>query len=122
MIYITSDIHIPIDVKKIGSKAFSARLSVTEEDTLIICGDFGGVWSGDNTEKYWLDWLAKKPFTTVFIDGNHENHRSLAEEFPEVDFCGGRAHRIRKNVRYKAFKIHQQKRSKKRIYSLDCKF
>ena len=28
-------------------------------------------------EKYWLDWLDKKPFTTLFIDGNHENHDRL---------------------------------------------
>lgn len=98
MIYITSDIHIPIDVGKISTRAFTRRFHVSPSDTLIICGDFSGVWAGDGTEKYWLEWLSKKPFTTLFIDGNHENHRRLATEFPVVDFCGGRAHRIRENV------------------------
>ena len=98
MIYITSDIHIPEDVKKINTRFFSRRLHVSESDTLLICGDFGGVWDGDSAEKHWLDWLAEKPFTTLFIDGNHENHKRLATEFPEIDFRGGRAHRIQENV------------------------
>lgn len=98
MIYLASDTHIPVDVQKINTRSFSERFHVTETDTLIVCGDFGGVWAGDGTEKYWLNWFSNKPFTTLFIDGNHENHRRLAAEFPEVDFCGGRAHKIRENV------------------------
>ena len=44
-------------------------------DYVIICGDFGGVWNKDeesNTETMLLDWLECKPFTTLFVDGNHE--------------------------------------------------
>lgn len=98
MIYIASDIHIPNDIQKINARSFSERFNVSETDTLIICGDFGGVWAGGGTEKYWLDWFFRKPFATLFIDGNHENHCRLATEFPEVDYCGGRVHRIRENV------------------------
>jgi len=98
MIYITSDLHIPEDIKKINTRSFARRLHVSDADTLLVCGDFGGIWNGDSAEKHWLDWLEDKPFTTLFIDGNHENHRRLSDEFPEIDFCGGRAHRIRNNI------------------------
>ena len=49
-------------------------------------------------EKYWLDWLAGKNFTLLFCDGNHENHDRLSKAYPEVDFHGGRAHKIRENI------------------------
>jgi hypothetical protein len=49
---------------------------MTKADYVIICGDFDGVWAKDEEskeEKYNLDWLNNKPFTTLFVDGNHEN-------------------------------------------------
>ena len=70
MIYITGDTHIPIDIKKLNTKNFSEQKTLTKEDYVIICGDFGGVWNGKNEEKYWLNWLKNKNFTTLFIDGN----------------------------------------------------
>lgn len=30
---------------------------LTRDDIVIIAGDFGYVWGGDNTEAYWLKWL-----------------------------------------------------------------
>lgn len=48
---------------------------MTKDDYVIICGDFGGVWDykiSSPSENYWLDWLNDKPFTTLFVDGNHE--------------------------------------------------
>ena len=46
-----------------------------------------------------LDWLECKPFTTLFVCGNHENFdRLYSEEFPVVDFHGGKAHKIRENL------------------------
>lgn len=36
-------------------------------------------WSGSNEEKYWLDWLGDRPWTTLFVDGNHECFPHLAE-------------------------------------------
>ena len=72
---------------------------MTRDDTVIVCGDFGGVWHDSAEERYWLKWLNKKPFTTVFVDGNHENFdRLCSDEFPVVDFHGGKAHRIRPNI------------------------
>ena len=55
-----------------------------KEDYVIICGDFGGVWDTDRfrvrespSEKAGLDWLEQKPFTTLFVPGNHENYDRL---------------------------------------------
>ena len=93
MIYITGDTHIPIDITKLSSKRFPEQKKMTEKDYLIICGDFGGIFTGDNEEKYWLKWLSDKKFTTLFIDGNHENF-DLLSSFPEIEFHGGKAHKI----------------------------
>lgn len=64
---------------------------------MIICGDFGGVWDDSPREQYWLNWLEQKPFTLLFVDGNHENFDSL-KRYPTVSFHGGRAHKICENV------------------------
>lgn len=93
MIYITGDTHIPIDITKLSSKRFPQQKKMSEKDYLIICGDFGGIFNGDNEEKYWLKWLSDKKFTTLFIDGNHENF-DLLSSFPEIEFHGGNAHKI----------------------------
>lgn len=94
MIFITGDTHIPIDIQKLSSKQFPLQKELTEKDFVIICGDFGGVWNGGSEDKYWQKWLSEKNFTTLFVDGNHDNHDMLKNDFEEVDFYGGRAHKI----------------------------
>ncbi len=93
MIYITGDTHIPVDIQKLSSKHFPQQKEMTKNDYVIICGDFGGVWDGSNEEKYWIKWLKNKNFTTLFIDGNHENFDMLYS-LPIVEFCGGSAHKV----------------------------
>lgn len=97
MIYITGDTHIPIDIGKLNTTHFSAQKDLTEKDYVIICGDFGGVWDGSNEEKYWIKWLTEKKFTTLFVDGNHENFDRL-NALEVVDFCGGKAHKINDKI------------------------
>lgn len=94
MIYITGDTHIPIDIHKLNSKNFSPA---GEDNYLIICGDFGGVWDGGAEDKYWQKWLGEKNFTTLFVDGNHENFDML-EALPEKELFGGRVHCINDKV------------------------
>lgn len=99
MIYITGDTHG--DFSRFSTKRFPEQKNMTKDDFLIICGDFGGIWTSpvsDNSEKYNLDWLEEKPFTILFVDGNHENFDRLKTEFPPVDFHGGKAHKIRSNI------------------------
>lgn len=97
MIYITGDTHIPIDIEKLNSKKFPQQKELTKNDYVIICGDFGGVWSGNSKDDYWLDWLESKNFTTLFVDGNHENFDEL-EKYEECSWNGGKVHYIRPSV------------------------
>ena len=97
MIYITGDTHIPVDLQKLSTKRFPKQKELTKNDYLIICGDFGGVWDGSNEEKYWIKWLKDKSFTTLFIDGNHENFEELYS-LPVVDFGGGVAHKVDEGI------------------------
>ena len=46
---------------------------MNKDDYVIICGDFG-YWDESKEQKYWLKWLDGKPFTTLWVDGNHENY------------------------------------------------
>lgn len=85
MIYITGDTHIPVDIKKLSTRCFPQQKEMTKDDFVIICGDFGGVWDGSNEEKYWIKWLKRKNFTTLFVDGNHENFESLSK-LPVIKF------------------------------------
>lgn len=50
-----------------------------------------------NAEKYWLDWFESKPWTTCFVDGNHENHHALAN-LPVREWNGGLVHEVRPHV------------------------
>ena len=73
---------------------------MTKEDYVIICGDFGGVWNKEvenKEEKHLLDWLEEKPFTTLFVDGNHENFDRLYS-YPVELWHGGKVHKIRRSV------------------------
>lgn len=99
MIYVTGDCHG--DFRKFSMSAFPEQKEMTKEDIVIICGDFGVVWDYDGVtpaESYWLNWLDEKPFTTVFVDGNHENFDRLLSEFETVVFHGGKAHKLRDSV------------------------
>lgn len=98
MIYVTGDIHG--DPRRLNTESFPEQKEMTRNDFVIILGDFGLVWSNEPTkqEKYWLDWLDGKPFTTLFIDGNHDNFYALNNMFEEVDFHSGKAHKIRDNI------------------------
>ena len=97
MIYVTGDIHCPHDIGKLATRQFPAQKTLTKQDHVIICGDFGCGWAGDRQDAYWLDWLQDKPFTTLFVDGNHENF-DLLSRYPEERWQGGRVHRLRPSV------------------------
>lgn len=98
MIYITGDCHA--NFEKLSSKHFPEQKEMTRDDFVIVCGDFGGIWDylvPSRRETYWLDWLAEKQFTLLFVDGNHENFDRL-KGYPKVKFHGGMAHKIKDNV------------------------
>ena len=99
MIYLTGDTHA--EFHRFTKDNFPEQSEMTKDDVMIILGDFGGIWAQEETaeEKYWLDWLNDKPFTLCYLDGNHENFdRYNSDEFPIVDFCGGKSHQIRDSI------------------------
>lgn len=98
MIFITGDCHS--DFVRFNIENFPEQNKMTKDDCVIICGDFGGVWNVDEESKresWWMDWLEERPFTTVFVDGNHENFDRLYG-YPVERWKGGKVHRIRSSV------------------------
>lgn len=97
MVYITGDTHGHIDAGKLNTKRFPQQKSMTKSDSLIVTGDFGCVWDGSNADLYWQKWYEEKSFTTLFVDGNHENHKLLST-FPTKEHFGGKVHQIKPSV------------------------
>lgn len=96
-IYVTGDTHQSVDIHKLSATAFQKQKLLDWCDYVIICGDFGCIWDGGNQDRHWLDWHGSKHYTTLFIDGNHENH-PLLNAYPVTSWLGGKVHMIRPNV------------------------
>ncbi len=97
MIFITGDIHGGIDINKLTTDNFSIQKVLSRSDYVIICGDFGLVWDNSKEDKYWQKWLDEKPWTTLWIDGNHENF-DLLKEYPVENWHGGKIQKITDNI------------------------
>lgn len=96
-IFITGDTHQSLDINKLNSKNFPLNSILTKDDILIVCGDWGCIWDGSGEDKYWQNWYEKKNFTTFVVLGNHENY-NLIQNYPIVQFCGGRARKVSDSV------------------------
>lgn len=118
-IFVTGDIHGDHDIRKLSSSRFNKNneLNLTKNDYLIICGDFGLLWYKEGSEydkrdRYWLDWLEEKPWTTLFVDGNHENFPRL-NSHQVAQWNGGKIHEIRESIyhlmRGQVFNLHGKK-------------
>lgn len=95
MIYITGDTHG--EKGRFYDRMLAPGGSLSEDDHLIICGDFGYIFKNDDEEKSFLNDLEGLPYTILFVDGNHENFPAIYD-YPTVEWHGGKAHRIRKNI------------------------
>lgn len=89
MVYVTGDTHGDLSHLK------GARLK--KGDTLLVCGDFGFVWYGDERDSKALAALSRKKYNVLFVDGVHENY-ALLEQYPVVEAFGGRARQLAANV------------------------
>jgi len=101
-IFVAGDTHggEANDLFKLNSKSFPDGNELTKEDYVIIAGDFGLVWSlnrSNEKESYWLNWLHEKPWTTLFVDGNHENHDRL-EQLELVEMFGSKVGKVNDSV------------------------
>ena len=81
MIYITGDTHIPVDIDKLNEMNLPEQSSMTKNDYVIICGDFGLLFNYKETgnavpacpedtrwttkELKWYAWLNEREFTTL---------------------------------------------------------
>lgn len=92
MIYVTGDMHGEID--RFENKKLK---KLTENDCLIVCGDFGFIWNDSKEEQLTLHKIGEKRFKTLFVDGTHENF-GLLNSFPVEELYGGRVHKINRNI------------------------
>lgn len=98
MFYITGDTHGMTDWEKINTSNFPEQKYMSDYyDFLIIVGDFGGIWDGAEQDNYILKTYNQRNFTTLFIDGNHENH-DLLDKYPVEEWNGGKVHKISNRV------------------------
>ena len=92
MIYITGDTH----GEQNRILYIEQKSGIKDKDYLIVCGDFGYIFTDSLTERHFLDDLEARPYTICFCDGNHENFPAIYN-YPKETWNGGRIHRIRKN-------------------------
>lgn len=95
MIYITGDCHGGFD--RFENDKFS---NLTKNDYVIICGDFGGILDQNKRARYErkrIKQLSKMKFTTLFVDGNHENFDRLYS-YPIIEWHGGKVHKINSSI------------------------
>ena len=95
-LFVCGDTHGGEDLHKLSSKRFSPK-NLTKQDYLLICGDCGVVWDYSATDFYLRKWYREKPWTTLFVDGNHENHDLLAA-FPVTEWNGGKVQIISDSI------------------------
>lgn len=99
MIYVTGDLHGRYDSWKLEDFAeIMQGKSSKKDDYLIIAGDFGLIWADegderDKADKEIRDWLDEQQWTTLFVDGNHENGARLAS-YPVEEWHGGDIHKV----------------------------
>lgn len=95
MVFITGDTHGEW-VDRLNTGSFPDQKKMTKGDYVIILGDFG-IWDNSRKENYNLDWLEDKPFTTLFISGNHENY-DILDSLPVNEWNGGKVNYVRPSV------------------------
>lgn len=92
MVYLTGDTHGELDRFQRGELRWLGK-----RDVVIVLGDFGFVWDGSREEQKKLDWLRKRPYTLIFLDGTHENY-DLLGRYPTIEMFGGKVQDLGGNI------------------------
>ena len=97
-IFITGDTHGRLDIGKLTDYMFLDGDNLTYSDYVIIAGDicvpsFGKTLETDST----FDFYKSRKYTTLFVDGNHENFGEL-NSLPVEMWNGGKVHRLAQNM------------------------
>ena len=90
-VYVTGDIHGGLDMQKL--RDWDLGDSLTSDDYLIVAGDFGFPWDFSAEECADIAWLESRPYTVLFVDGNHERFDHWAERPMEL-WHGGLTQRL----------------------------
>lgn len=90
-VYVTGDIHGGLDMQKL--RDWELGDSLTSDDCLIVAGDFGFPWDFSAEECADIAWLESRPYTVLFVDGNHERFDHW-EERPMEPWHGGLTQRL----------------------------
>ena len=100
-IFITGDTHGRLDIQKLD--IFSETCDLTKTDYVIVLGDFGVPWKNfyeshiHKSDKNLIKHYAEYPWTTLFIDGNHDNFSNL--NYYTCEFWnGGKVHKISDSI------------------------
>jgi predicted phosphodiesterase len=97
LIFVTGDIHRHLDINKLNIDKFPQQKVMTKNDFLIVAGDFGIGWDNSKEDLYWRKWLHNKSFSTLFVDGNHENFDFL-DSLEVHQWNGGKVHFINDSI------------------------
>lgn len=100
MIMVTGDTHGDIDIDKLMVAENYLKHSNDADNYLIIAGDFGGIWKEADKGKinpndvfFIHNIYDSLHFTTLWVDGNHENF-DVINNLPVIKMFGGRVHKI----------------------------
>lgn len=113
-LYWCGDTHLNIDIQKLSIKSFPEQKTLTKDDYVIVCGDYGLLFNPTETgltvpsnpndkcwskeELYWLDYYTNvKNFTTLWVDGNHCNFDRI-ETYPITEWNGGKVQFINDSI------------------------
>lgn len=105
-IFITGDTHGNYDKQKLNLHEFPESKHLTKDDYVIIAGDAAILWSSFSPtcpnrisakDRKLINWYNSRNFTTLFIDGNHENHSAL-NSLPVTIWNGGKVHKISDSI------------------------
>lgn len=114
MLFVCGDTHGTLDISKLHTFAHTEDgRNMSKDDVLLIAGDAGVLWGG-RADQETQDILSNFPWSTLYIDGNHENFDKLNQlitsqrrmhKFGKVECAapdGGAAgiHRIRNDIGY----------------------
>lgn len=100
-VYVFGDTHGTLEIDKIFPEKFPEGKDLTENDYVIVLGDWGipfithgPNWYFKTSDKTAVKILNSLPFTILFVDGNHDNH-NFWEAQPRERGFGGTVQKLR---------------------------
>lgn len=95
MIFLVGDTHGLLNIQKVTDffEQETESRELSKDDFLIILGDAGICWDDATQDEQVRKILHSLPVTTLFVDGNHDNH-DILNDYPITEWHGGKIHEI----------------------------